>query len=266
MSIGFFSNWDVNVMKLRLFPIGSFLGLVCALIASPGYRLQATTVTIDFTGIPEGTPLSANNPYGGGVVDLQAQSGYSYGIFDSTVLGGIRGGEVWTQTGVIISGGLSVSGNVVLVDSAPGSILPAGAWTETSMTSLTANFLQPVTALSFTTWIGGPWSYGYTYEGIDQNGVRFDGGGVIVPDQWVTTTLDAPSGGYLTELKLSNSDRTDGTPGHGLGALELKSMALDVSNAVPEPSSLGDKALLLFVAAIAPLIRRKRSLPGLLFG
>jgi hypothetical protein len=222
---------------------------------------SADTITIDFTGIPDGTPLSANNPYGG-VVNLQAQSGYSYGIVDPSVPYGIGGGEVWTQTGVITSGWPSDSGNIAFVNSAPGSILPAGAWALRSMTSLTATFLVPVTEVSFTTLVASYWPYGFDYQGVDRNGVAFSGTGVVeYPHQWATTVVDVPNGGYFTQLQISNWEDSfmlnDGTPAGG-GIQALKSMTLEFSNEVPEPSSLGDKALLLFVAAIAPLMRWRR--------
>jgi hypothetical protein len=250
-------------MKLQLFHIGSTLAVVCALTASQIQPVQGTTIAIDFDGIPAGTPLAPNNPYAG-VVNLQAQSGYSYGLPALTPDGYPDGGQAWTETGVITGGWPSYSGNIAFVGPARGSILPTGAWANTSMIQLTAAFLQPVTELSFTMYVGSWYLYnGFGFQGVDQHGVPFSGGGTFgyAPD-WVKTVLDAPAGGYLTELNLWDSERThmqdDGTPAPG-SMLALRSMTLDIPNCVPEPSSLGDKALLLFVAAIAPVVRRKRS-------
>jgi hypothetical protein len=225
-------------MKSHFFYCGFALVLTAMLAA-------ADTINIDFTGIPDGTPLSSNNPYGGGIVNLWAESGYDYGLPEPTPWGGYVQGQVWAESG-------SIQGGIVLVDEAPITIIPPTGWSMKSMTSLTATFLAPVSELSFTTHAIG-WWVNYDYRGTDGNGNPFsDYGSAPLPGQsnegWQTTVLQAPDGGYFTQLHLSNWEDVGG------GAFLLQFMSITV----PEGSALAEKAFLLFLLAAAPLVRHSK--------
>jgi hypothetical protein len=238
-------------MKAHLLPCG--LALVLAALASLDFRgVQATTITLDFTGIPDGTPLSANNPYGG-VVNLSALSGYRYSGPQIDPEYGPIESEVWAETGII-------QGGAVFVNPAPGNIIPPGGFSLKSMTSLTATFLAPVDELTFTTF--GWWWRGIEYQGIDGNGVPFQGSGntPLKVLNRSTTILDAPAGGYFTELKLSdweaNTTLGDGTVTGG-GQFWLESLSVRLSDAVPEPIPLAEQGFLLLILGAAPFARRR---------
>jgi hypothetical protein len=58
--------------------IGSLVLGLAAIVASFDCS-KAHATTIDFEGIPDGTPVSAGNPYGG-VVNIQTRESFEYGI------------------------------------------------------------------------------------------------------------------------------------------------------------------------------------------
>jgi hypothetical protein len=247
-------------MKPHLIPCGLALILATVLIGSGPQLVQATTITIDFTGIPDGTPLSANNPYGG-VVDLQAQGGYRYHFPlewspEGYPIG--NGGEAWAEAGYILGG-------VVWVYTPSGTIVPTGGEATRGMTSLTATFLQPINELSFTTHVPDHW-VDYNYKGLDGNGDPFSGSGMaptdgLSPDPWFTTVLKAPAGGHFTELDLGNWDPAFGVApdiiGVGGAPFALKSMELGVLDQVPEPRAFAEIVFLVLLVAAAPLPGRK---------
>jgi len=224
------------------------------------YEDSPATVSIDFSGFPDNTPLSANNNTFDGLVTLNAQAGYSY------VEPGDTYGQVLVDAGVFYQGSLYVGvggSNIIPPDTSPNK----------SLTYLTLNFSAPVTQISFstTTW---PWGLGYTYHGVDANGNPFINGGgtplaiAVAGSQHVsfTSVVTAPPGGYITDLKLENWDEagsaiTDYTftaPGTTGPAFAFKDLVLTTGISVPEPSPFADRALLVFVLAAAPLARRKR--------
>ena len=59
-------------MKRQSNSLHLILRVLALTMAMPLNSTQATTIAVDFTGIPDGTPVSANNPYAG-VVDFDGQ-------------------------------------------------------------------------------------------------------------------------------------------------------------------------------------------------
>lgn len=149
--------------------------------------------TIDLSGIPDGTVVSAGNPYNG-ILDLTA-----------TTWSSIYNAEFPTGTNVTTSEG-AIEGGVIEV------FPPYLPGTDTYYSSLTATFLSPVTDVSFQleNWR----TAGYTYAGVDDNGIGFTGEGSLYGALesgtsglvWTTIDLDIPQGGYLTNFTVENRD------------------------------------------------------------
>jgi hypothetical protein len=124
-------------------------------------------------------------------------------------------------------------------------------------TTLTATFLEPVRGLTFETYVDTYFVF-YDYVGVDQNGDPIHGvgrsiWGAMNPEtRAFTTILDAPEGGYFTRLELSDWDYIGRPANFDLNYLTLRGVG------VPEPSTLPDKAFLLFLLAVAPFVGRKR--------
>jgi hypothetical protein len=232
-----------------------YLASVVAVILTSvtSQSLRADTITIDFSGIPNNTVLSANNPYAG-LVNLQAQAGYhyagpGYGEY------GLLEADVWTESGSIYDG-------VVYVEPASSYIIPPGGTPVRQLTSLTATFLRPITEVILTTSTH-PWALAVSYTGVDGSGNPFTGSGPWPPEgsqEGLTMSLAAPVGGYITQLQLENWEyspqpRSDIPPdGPPLGTSTASpSFALnELILRVPEPSTLLDRALLLLLLAIVP--------------
>jgi hypothetical protein len=217
-------------------------------------NVSANTVTIDFSGIPDYTPLSADHSFGG-IVDFQAQAGYSY----------TGPGNVFGQT--LIDAGVFYQGSIY-VGAGGSDIIPAGTVPDKSWTYLTLNFLTPVTQVSFAT-LTEPWSIPYVYTGVDAQGNPISGnGGTPLPDAAhptsYTTVLTAPPGGSLTQVVLRNWDyyavvgthfTYEPVPQSG-SPFSFTDLTVTLGS-VPEPSALSDKAFLMLLLAAAPFVARK---------
>ena len=232
--------------------IGRTLALALAL---PLISAQATTITLDFTGIPDGTLVSANNPYAG-VVNFSGQADFQL-IDDSQFPP--TASHLLIENGAIRSGGIwmGVSPWPVLPPSVE-MLGPPGLALERVYATLTATFLEPVRGLTFTT---GESAYyvAYIFDGLDANGSPFHGFGQSYNDIPVPpgsfshmTILDAPEGGYFTKLTLSNWSYWD--PEFEVYDITLRGVG------VPEPAPLTDKVVLGLILAAAPFVRRGNAL------
>jgi hypothetical protein len=216
----------------------------------PGVR--ATTISIDFTGIPDGTPLSAGNPYRS-VMDLQAQAGYWF----AAPL--ISRDVPRTFTEVRVPSG-SIQNGVVTVEPAPCSLVPRPVDMLHSQKSVTATFHEPVSEVTFTALDRSEF-FNFTYQGVDGNGSRFSDINYASAIGLSTYVLQAPAGGYLTQIELVSTDdiwwTSDGSLA-GFGEFSLNSMELTFMDRVPEPSALADKAFVLLVLLASPLAARTK--------
>jgi hypothetical protein len=106
-----------------------------------------------------------------------------------------------------VDGGGVVQDGQLWVGLIPGFEIPANATPERATSKLTITPLQPVTAIAFTT-ITSPWWVIYTYDGVDQSGEPFTGGGTApypgTSTGAQTTVLAAPGGGHFTRVVLWN--------------------------------------------------------------
>lgn len=235
--------------KLRFIVCSLALFIVFALVAG-----QAELVTLNLSGIPDGTPLPANNPYSG-VVNLEGQANFQFMEVEPpspsvSILaenGYIRSGAIW----------MGVS-PLAWPETPPGTETDPG--TQRVTATLTATFLQPVTDLTFTTEVPA-YSVFYQYEGVDQNGSPFSGdgetssGSIRSPSRFqgifaYTMSLEAPEGGHFTELALSNWDY-----GGGAASFQVYDFAVRTIG-VAEPSNWMDRACLVLLVAMAPFVRR----------
>jgi hypothetical protein len=107
----------------------------------------------------------------------------------------------------------------------------------------------------------------FTYQGVDGSGSPFNGNGFAPENHWLTngwatSVVQAPAGGYLTQIKLTTGDDTwwtsDGTI-YPAGEFSLKAMEVTFLHKVPEPSTFADEAFMLLVLAAVPFISRKGS-------
>ncbi|MEY2440083.1 MAG: hypothetical protein QOI34_1468 [Verrucomicrobiota bacterium] len=189
-------------------------------------QLQAfAAVTIDFNGIPDGTPVSAGNPYAG-ILNLQAEGSVQY--FDGVIL------HTLSEESSIVDGTLAA---------VPPSLPPGVPFTAAGNYSsqLSAVFLQPVVGVSFDAYA---WrNAGYSYNGFDSNGASFSGSGIIPgildggalappppPNAWVTFTPSVPDGGSLISFSIVNRD-----PSPQNGAFWVDNITFAI---VPEPSAI----------------------------
>ena len=225
-------------------------------LAVPLISAQATTITLDFTGIPDGTLVSANNPYAG-VVNFSGQADFH--ILDTSQTPTTES-HLLIENGVISSGAIwmGVSPWPVLPPSLYIPNRPPGPALEKVSTTLTATFLEPVRGLTFTT--GVPAYYvAYEYEGFDANGSPIHGFGqsftgipvISGSPSSYKTILDAPEGGYYTKLMLSNWSYGD--PEFVVYDITLRAVG------VPEPATLTDEVLLGLILAVAPFVRRRNA-------
>ena len=156
------------------------------------------SVTIDFSAFPDGTPVTANNPYAG-LLDLQASGGTEW------VDSGSGSGILWSES-TVANGALAV---------VPTGEVPPGTPPVWYYGRLTASFSAPVVAVSFAAWCSR--TAGYSYSGVDALGDPFGGSGRIPgyidgsppppgPGYWVTFTPTIPEGGYLTGFQINNGD------------------------------------------------------------
>jgi hypothetical protein len=193
-------------------------------------------VIIDFEGIPDGTPVSAGNPYAGlAVIQATAASRTLIppDLVDSTL--DVREGTI-------------LHGAVFVLPPDPGSLgFDFG-------TEIVVNFLQPAVNLGFDAMVEMPGLY--SFQGRDEQGATFTGGGILSsggPLSWFHIDVSIPPGSFLTQLRLSNHDNV-----HGVGALiQMDNIRFDV-HGVPDSGS-GVILLGLSGAGIYLLQRRSRS-------
>jgi hypothetical protein len=218
-------------------------------------KVQAGIVALNLSGIPDGTPVSANNPYSG-VVNLHGQADFQFmGVelpYPSVNLsadnGSIRSGAIWM--------GVNPLG---WPEPPPGT--DTDYRTQRVTAALTATFLQPVIGLAFTTEVFA-YSVNYQFEGLDGSGSPFSGSGstsdgsMQSPGRFdgafaYTMNLNAPEGGYFTKLALSNW-----AYGGGSATFQVYDIAVQTLG-VPEPSNFTERAFLLLLVVVAPLARQK---------
>ena len=188
---------------------------VFALIA-----LEGGAATIDFNSIPDGTPVSAGNPYAG-VLDIQA-----YGSEMAYPTGG--GVEIPVSQESTIQNGVLFAGACNFFAPPPGYTLDGmGGF----RTSLTATFLRAVTEVSFAFNVETYWAR-YSYQGIDANGVPFGGGGLLYAlfpgGTWQTVNPPIPAGGYLTGFSIGDLDNVPGNASFSVDDISF--------TVVPDPS------------------------------
>src|ERR1035438_5576588 len=210
---------------------------------------QASTFTIDFNDIPNGTPLSQFSSFAfGGVLTLQGQEyeqwGYSPPTFPEyssrTVAAGVfNGGQLQTILTFEPSQYPGIDLRSVFYD-----------------TTLTGTFLSgQVISLTFDS-SGAPW-HSYSCYGVDQNGVPFTSYGFVgLPNPGNngqgsgTTVITAPTGGYLTGFDVDNSDQNP-----NWATLSLDNITVTV---IPESAGLW---ALLTLALAGLILRNKRAVP-----
>lgn len=208
-------------------------------------QLQAfAAITIDFNGIPNGTPVSMGNPYAG-ILNLQAEGSVPY--FDGGIL------YTLSTESSIVDGALSV----VPPSLPPGIPFDAGG---NYSSQLSAIFLEPVVGVRFDAYA---WrNAGYSYSGFDSSGASFSGSGIIPgiidggplappppPNAWVTFTPSIPDGGSLISFSIANRDPT---PQNGAFWVDNITFAI-----VPEPSTI---AMLAVGTGFLFILRRRRAL------
>jgi len=154
---------------------------------------HATAGIIDFSGLSNGTPVSEGNPYATSVY-LQATT------VQQVLAPGVLGPITTTQEALVQNGQAAVVPQFVA----------AGAMYRSSFT---ADFVQPVTDVSFD--VGAYRHGGYIYTAVNGAGDTISGtgqtgtGGIELPDpHHITVTL--PAGYALTRLEIGNSDPIPG--------------------------------------------------------
>lgn len=139
-------------------------------------------MTIDFTSIPDATPVSTGNLYGG-ILYLEAMTGYRW------------------ATGVVTGGALAVE--------PPQTPNPTGEY----QSHLTGVFLRHVTAVTLV--VKCYRNSACSYQGVDSHGVGFNTRGQVIPGSidgnppptgWVNVPLTIPAGGHLVSFQINNRD------------------------------------------------------------
>jgi hypothetical protein len=196
-----------------------------------GFAAGANATVIDFNGIPDGTLVSAGNPYGG-VLNLQATVQWV------TVAG------TFSAEGTISTAAPFYPAGDGVVQALPPLMPDAGDYKGDVM----GTFLQPVTDASFDAFVFR--TAGYSYTGANGLGDIFMGSGSITGNiesggllTWQQINLTLPAGYHLTSFDVQNHD-----PNPPDGAVWLDNVAFTV---VPEPSAtallgLGGMLLLVF--------------------
>lgn len=152
------------------------------------YCPAGRAITIDFNGIPNGTPVSAGNPYGG-LVNIQ---GWAYAYPYDFGNPGLR----VSLEATIQDGAIEVFPPPWVPGTAPGS-----------ESELVATFLQPVTDVTFK--LAGYWFNGYSLTAVDGLGNSIiTSGGVGHPQPSLSSyehiVVPVPPGYWVTELKLGS--------------------------------------------------------------
>ena len=202
--------------------------LVTFLLINLSHTLQGQSVVINFNAIPDGTLVSANNPYGG-ALNIQALEITDY--------------QVYTANDVIY---YSTSTEASIVG---GSLTVLPLYTTDfnyyqSRSEMTATFEQPVIGVSFDAWC---WRNAvYTYSGVDGNQLPLSSWGIIpgvvesgTAPELATYSLNLPAGGYLTSFSISNRDYHTANAAFWVNNI--------VFTTVPEPSTA---VLLLLILVI----------------
>jgi hypothetical protein len=163
------------------------------------FTLPCKGIVVDFNEIPNGTLVSANNPYAA-ILEIQAAAGTLWFNDELEPEAGI----IWMES-AISNGYLEVLPSFTVEDPS-GAVDIGEAWYST----ITATFLQPVTNASFDAFTYRHAVYRYTV--VDANGVTSNvlGGETQdipqAPFLFETFNLNIPEGGYLTSFELTNTD------------------------------------------------------------
>ena len=180
----------------------------------------AGATVVDFNGIPDGTLVSAGDPYAG-VVDVQAKSQWM--TPDGTFM---AEGTISTQPPFLPAG-------EGVVEAIAPFVGPDGGF---YVSDVTGTFLERVVNGGFDVFVFR--TAGYTYTGTNGTGDIFNGSGFIVGFlesgntlTWQHFDLTLPTGYYLTGFDVHNQDL--GLPDHAAVWLDNVSFAI-----VPEPSTL----------------------------
>lgn len=215
---------------------------LAATLACLGSQKTHAATTIHFGDYPDGTLVSAHNPYAG-ILDIQAAGGTDYG--SNGVSWPRVFGTFWTESSIR---------NGVLEVMSSGAVPPDCYDAGQHYSRLTATFSQPVIGVSFDAWCYRPGIY--SYRGLDAGGASFTGGGTILgiidngipPGTWITYAPNIPSGGFLTEFHITNND-----PGASSGAFWINDISFTV---IPEPRLV--TLLALATAGLLTLRRRRQ--------
>jgi hypothetical protein len=203
-------------------PLSRFVVVYAIAVAALIFGIcpSANAIVIDFNGIPEGTPVSAGDPYAG-VVDVQAK--VQWMTADGTLM---AEGTITTQAPQYPIGD-------GVVQALPPFVFPDGG---NLMSDVTATFLQPVDQGGFDVFVNRNASY--TYTGTDGIGGIFNGGGSITGFfesggslTWQHFDLSLPVGFYLTGFNVHNQDVANSSS----AAVWLDNVSFAI---VPEPSTI----------------------------
>jgi hypothetical protein len=163
------------------------------------FTLPCKGIVVDFNNIPNGTLVSANNPYAG-ILDIQASAGPDWFVPEHELEPGGMG-IAWMES-TIFDGYLPV---IPLFDPPPGTSLG-----ENWYARITATFSQPVTNVSFDAFT---YRYAvYRYTAVDANGLTSNvlGGETqndpFAPLSFDTFNLSIPEGSYVTSFEITNAD------------------------------------------------------------
>ena len=177
-------------------------------------------VIIDFEGIPDGTPVSAGNPYAGLAVIQATATGRTL------IPGDPLNSTFDAREGIILNGA------VFLYPEDPG-LLGFDFSTE-----IVINFLQPALNLGFDAMVELPGHY--SFQGRDEQGATFTGGGILSSGgypSWFHVDVSIPPGSFLTQLQLNNHDNVN----NGATLIQLDNIRFEVAG-VPDT---GNGAILL---------------------
>jgi hypothetical protein len=232
------SDQAAGIMKGSRRPQLPSLAVVIA-TALLGFCSPAHAIVIDFNEIPDGTLLSAGDPYDS-VLDLQGQS-TAFLFTPPDVITPISTASTITNVNVPFRSGDSVVQTL--------SPFVDGAFKYSAQ--VTGTFLQPVVDVSFDAFANR--TAGYSYTGADDVGNILSLSGTIIGNiesggllDWQRIDLTLPVGYHLTSFDVANSD-----PGPSDGAVWIDNISFAL---IPEPSAVA----LIATGAIAMLLKRRR--------